>query len=127
MAPGQRATVVVVLASLVPTPVRTMAGSTTKVPPPATALSAPPTAAARKSKMPCAIVISCLNVCRDSTGQDNRACPANNLPGLLEKVAGGVTNLQVGFVDCAVLQKRTGVIRRKHLQFFQNVRGCVYK
>src|SRR5215467_8285532 len=103
MAPGQRATVVVVLASLVPTPVRTMAGSTTKVPPPATALSAPPITAARKSKMPCTIVINCLNVCPDSTGQDDRACPANDLPGPLEKVACGVTNHQVGFVDCAAL------------------------
>src|SRR5271165_1717352 len=49
--PGQRATVLVALASTAGTPVLSNAGNVRKVPPPATAFSVPPITAARNKKM----------------------------------------------------------------------------
>src|SRR4029077_18543997 len=50
--PTQRASVLVALAGMGGTPVNKSAGKATKLPPPATALMAPPRAPAKKRKMP---------------------------------------------------------------------------
>src|ERR1700737_2293561 len=51
--PTQSASVLVALAATGPTPVKRSAGNATKLPPPATALSAPPTTPAANRKMAC--------------------------------------------------------------------------
>src|ERR1700738_442228 len=54
--PTQSASVLVALAATGPTPVNRSAGKATKLPPPATALSAPPKTPAANRKMACEIV-----------------------------------------------------------------------
>src|SRR5216684_5535477 len=58
--PTHSASVLVALAATGPTPVNSSAGNAMKLPPPATALSAPPKTPAAKRKMPCARVKAAL-------------------------------------------------------------------